>query len=224
VEWLVDQLKLRPGARVLDLGCGPGLYCEALSARGLRVTGVDASAGSIAYARRHAAEVGIDIRYLEGDYRNFREEHAYDAAILVYFDFGVLCDRDRRLVLERIRQALQPRGRFAVEVVSTAVERTEATTWYASAGPGFWRLRPHLVLERRLYYPDEAVSGTEHAVIDEQGVATVYRIWEQHFSHDTLAALRADAGFEIELLAADLTGAPSTRESETLAVIARRDR
>ena len=30
------------GARsVLDLGCGPGLYCEALAARGLDVTGVD---------------------------------------------------------------------------------------------------------------------------------------------------------------------------------------
>lgn len=222
VDWLVDELKLAAGARVLDLGCGPGLYCEALAARGLIVTGVDSSSHSIEYARRHAAEAGLDIRYVETDYRCFDEEGAYDAAILVYLDFGVLADRDRRLVLARVRHALRPRARFAFDVVSTAAARPEGTSWSTSAGAGFWRPWPHLVLERRLYFPEEKVSGREHAVIDERGAATIYRIWEQHFSRETLEALLAAAEFEIEELAADLTGARWTPESETLAVIARR--
>jgi hypothetical protein len=87
-------------------------------------------------------------------------------------------------------------------VLSTAAERPEATSWSASIGAGFWRPWPHHVLERRLHYPEEAVSAREHAVVDERSAATIYRIWEQHFSRDKLEALLADADFEIEHFAA----------------------
>lgn len=40
-----------PGNTVLDLGCGPGDYVDALSRAGYRVTGIDSSAGMIAQAR-----------------------------------------------------------------------------------------------------------------------------------------------------------------------------
>jgi cyclopropane fatty-acyl-phospholipid synthase-like methyltransferase len=222
VEWLVATLELGPGAQVLDLGCGPGLYCEALAVRGLSVTGVDSAPGSIAHARRRAAEADLEIRYVECDYRLLDEVDRYDAAILVYLDFGVLSESDRRLVLERVRRALQPGGRFAFDVVSTAATRPEGTSWHTRADAGFWRPGPHLVLERRLDYPEEDVSGTEYAVLDERGDETLYRIWEQRFSPDTLRALLTDCGFEIEHLAADLTGAPWAPESETIAVVARR--
>ena len=222
VEWLVDALELRPGAAVLDLGCGPGLYCEALAARGLRVTGVDASAGSLEHASRAAAEAGLEIRYVECDYRTFDEVAVYDAAILVYLDLGVLSPDDRRLVLGRVRAALRPRGRFAFDVVSTAASRAEAATWAAHAGAGFWRPGPHLVLERRLDYPDEQASGTDYAVVDEHGGSTVYRVWEQRFSRASIERLLADTGFELEHLRGDLTGEPWRAQHETLAVVARR--
>jgi SAM-dependent methyltransferase len=222
VGWLADELQLAPGARLLDLGCGPGLYSEAFAERGLIVTGVDSSPHAIAHARRHAAEAGLDIRYVEADYRFLDEQEAYDAAILVYLDLGVLADRDRRLVLARVRAALRPHARFAFDVLGTAAARPEGTSWSASPGAGFWRPWPHLVLERRLYFPEESVSAREHAVVDERG-ATIYRIWEQHFSRDALEALLAAAGFEVEEIAADLTGTPWTPESPTLAAVARRD-
>ena len=30
-EWIVHHFELAPGARVVDFGCGPGLYAERLS-------------------------------------------------------------------------------------------------------------------------------------------------------------------------------------------------
>lgn len=42
--------------RVLDVGCGGGLMSEALARDGAQVVGIDASAGNIAAARRHAAQ------------------------------------------------------------------------------------------------------------------------------------------------------------------------
>jgi SAM-dependent methyltransferase len=48
---------VRPGGAVLDAACGTGKYWPALLAAGLRVTGVDQSAGMLAQARRKHPEV-----------------------------------------------------------------------------------------------------------------------------------------------------------------------
>ena len=56
----IDALGIRPGDRVLDLGCGPGAALGALAARGAaRVTGVDGSAVMVAgAAKRNRAAIG----------------------------------------------------------------------------------------------------------------------------------------------------------------------
>jgi 2-polyprenyl-6-hydroxyphenyl methylase/3-demethylubiquinone-9 3-methyltransferase len=51
------------GARILDIGCGGGLLCEALQARGAQVTGIDLAPGMLETARLHAAERGVAIDY-----------------------------------------------------------------------------------------------------------------------------------------------------------------
>ncbi len=50
---------VRPGARVLDLGCGSGLLSIVLAGRGCRVTGVDFSADMLAQARVNAERHGV---------------------------------------------------------------------------------------------------------------------------------------------------------------------
>ena len=57
VDWLDHRLGLA-GRKVTDLGCGPGLYAEAIAARGGRVTGIDFSRTSLAHARASAARGG----------------------------------------------------------------------------------------------------------------------------------------------------------------------
>lgn len=57
----------RAGLSLLDVGCGGGLMAEPLARDGLRVVGIDASAGNIGAARRHAADLpgnlaGLDYR------------------------------------------------------------------------------------------------------------------------------------------------------------------
>lgn len=50
------------GRRVLDAGCGSGLYCELLLGRGARVTGVDESAAMLEHARRRLAGRDVELR------------------------------------------------------------------------------------------------------------------------------------------------------------------
>jgi 2-polyprenyl-6-hydroxyphenyl methylase/3-demethylubiquinone-9 3-methyltransferase len=61
-QFVADRTKLA-GARVLDVGCGGGLLCEALARAGATVTGIDLAPGMIEVARLHAAEQGLDITY-----------------------------------------------------------------------------------------------------------------------------------------------------------------
>lgn len=50
--------------KILDIGCGGGLVCEPLARLGYEVTGIDQSAEAIQVAQQHAAEQGLNIRYL----------------------------------------------------------------------------------------------------------------------------------------------------------------
>jgi len=59
----IERALALEGARVLDVGCGGGLLCEAMARRGARVTGIDLAPELIEVARAHALESALDIDY-----------------------------------------------------------------------------------------------------------------------------------------------------------------
>ncbi|MGQ3052122.1 MAG: bifunctional 2-polyprenyl-6-hydroxyphenol methylase/3-demethylubiquinol 3-O-methyltransferase UbiG [Roseateles sp.] len=67
LDWVRDAIRRHHAGRtdlsLLDVGCGGGLMAEPLARDGLRVVGIDASAGNIGAARRHAGELpALDYR------------------------------------------------------------------------------------------------------------------------------------------------------------------
>ncbi len=60
VAYLASRCQIK-GARVLDIGCGGGLLCEALRDLGATVTGIDLAPTMLESARLHAAERGVSI-------------------------------------------------------------------------------------------------------------------------------------------------------------------
>ena len=61
----IDQRVAVSGKTCLDIGCGGGLLSEALAIRGATVTGIDLAPASLAVARQHAEDSGVEITYLE---------------------------------------------------------------------------------------------------------------------------------------------------------------
>ena len=126
VDFLVGALGLAPGARILDVGCGPGRHALALGRRGFSVVGVDISERFVALARE-ATPPDVAVRFERGDARALAFDAEFDAVIsLCQGAFGlsagggsgaVPLDPDRA-VLEGMAGALRPGGRLALSAFS----------------------------------------------------------------------------------------------------------
>ncbi|TXH27779.1 MAG: methyltransferase domain-containing protein [Mycobacterium sp.] len=70
-----DKLRLQPGDRLLDVGCGWGGMVRHAARRGVRATGVTLSAEQAGWAQRAIADEGLtDVaRVVHGDYRDVRD-------------------------------------------------------------------------------------------------------------------------------------------------------
>jgi SAM-dependent methyltransferase len=220
VRWLLSALDLHPDHALLDLGCGPGLYSERFARAGLRVTGIDASQRSIAYARAHATERQLAIDYRHGDYLAMNFRHDFDAVVLIYGDLCALAPAQRDHLLAAISTALKADGRFALDV--TTPRRHTATgdlNHWQAYDAGFWRPTPHLVLTQGFAYPDRAIFLEQYVVIDTDTTVTVYRNWFQDYTVATITEALERHGFAIDGVGSDLTGRPADPDAEWIGVV-----
>jgi SAM-dependent methyltransferase len=122
--FLVRELRLRAGSRVLDAPCGFGRHALALAAApGCVVDGVDISAEYVAEAT--AAAAGHDgpgrVHVRRGDMPALAvEPGAYDAAYCLGNSFGYGDHDDSRAFLAGVAAALRPGGRFALDTATAA--------------------------------------------------------------------------------------------------------
>jgi ubiquinone/menaquinone biosynthesis C-methylase UbiE len=112
---LIEGLRLRPGARVLDLGCGFGDDTFEVAARvapGGQATGVDFSRTLIAEAERRAAGRGFNAVFEVGDAQALRfAEPAFDA---VRAERLLMHVPDAPQAIREMVRVLRPGGRLAV--------------------------------------------------------------------------------------------------------------
>ena len=223
VDWLIATLALQRGNAVLDLGCGPGLYAARLAEQGLRVTGVDYSRRSIAYAQEYGRQHNLAIDYRYQNYLTLEDESQYDAALLIYGDFCPLSPAQRSKLLSNVHRALKPGGHFVLDVTTPTHRRVRGSknSWYA-AETGFWKPGPHLVLEEGFDYPEQSIFLDQAIVIEESGQVSVYRNWFQDFTRETIIKELTEAGYIVQSVWSDLAGAPITGDTMWIGLVAQK--
>ncbi|MBF0187877.1 MAG: methyltransferase domain-containing protein, partial [Magnetococcales bacterium] len=139
VQFLDDSLSLS-NKSLCDLGCGPGLYAKRFAARGARVTGIDFSAHSLAYAEQDAEQAGRTIRYLKADYLLDTLPTGFDVVTLIYCDLCALAPEQRSRLLKRMRRMLNPGGRVVLDVagMGSYVQKEEDLVMEERLMGGFW--------------------------------------------------------------------------------------
>jgi 2-polyprenyl-3-methyl-5-hydroxy-6-metoxy-1,4-benzoquinol methylase len=219
VEWLIKHLKLQEGSKILDLGCGPGLYCTRFSQRGLNVTGMDYSKSSIGYAVKNATENNMNIEYIYQNYLTMDYSNEFDAIFFIYCDFGALSDKNRDLLLQKIHKALKPNGVLVFDVFTNLNwEQPSACNWYACE-TGFWKPYQHLVLEQAFHYEEENVFLDQHTIIDNDGNLTTYKLWDHYYSVETISQVMEKNGYLVQDVWSDLTGKRYEDKSKKLGIV-----
>jgi 2-polyprenyl-3-methyl-5-hydroxy-6-metoxy-1,4-benzoquinol methylase len=116
LQWLALRpwLDVRPGTRVLDVGCGVGRWSRRLARAGAHVTGVDLAPTMIDEATRRAAQdgVGASCHFMVGDLTQLalgrRFERAFGVTVLQH----ILHPFQLQRAVERLAAHLEPRGRL----------------------------------------------------------------------------------------------------------------
>jgi len=66
IKRVADAVSLKPGGRVMDLGCGPGFLAVPFAQAGMRVIGVDPEPDMLEVARAAAADAGVAVDFRQG--------------------------------------------------------------------------------------------------------------------------------------------------------------
>lgn len=213
VEWLANVIPA--GRKLLDIGCGPGLYAKKLSGLGYEVTGMDFSKRSIAYAKENDTKSEyIYQNYLELDYTN-----TFDAVILIYCDYGALTLPERKILLSRVYKALKPGGLFIFDVFSDVhfKHKSSRTSWSVYQNGGFWSAEPYICMEAAHLYENKA--SVEQNIIITANKMTEYLIWDTSYTKENLIDEVKPFEFRVKGLYDDVCGSLYTGESETLCIV-----
>jgi SAM-dependent methyltransferase len=113
---LAPWLRVNPGMRVLDVGCGVGRWSRLLAARGAEVTGVDLSPTMIGEARRRATVAGLAerCRFLVQDSSSLDLGARFDLVLGVTMLQHILDLDALRAAVQRIARHVTPTGRIVL--------------------------------------------------------------------------------------------------------------
>jgi SAM-dependent methyltransferase len=204
VAWIHETALARRATRILDLGCGPGLYASRLARLGHECVGIDYSPASIAHARAEAEREGLACRYLHQDIREAEYGAGFGLAMLLFGEFNVFRPRDADRLLAKCRAALSPGGLLLLEPHTlAAVEAAgKAAPSWSAREQGLFTDRPHLYLEEHHWDGPTRTATTRFAIINaETAEVSCYAHTFQGYSTAEYQARLEHHGFaEVEFL------------------------
>src|SRR5712672_2332111 len=86
-EALVQRIGIKPGMKVLDLGCGDGTTAVPAAKLGADVLGVDIASNLVAAGNKRANELGLtNCRFQEGDATNLRDlkDQSFEVVVSIF--------------------------------------------------------------------------------------------------------------------------------------------
>ena len=122
---MVDQMGVKPGDHVLEIGCGWGGFAEyAAKERGLKVTGLTISKEQLEYAQKRIKSMGLSdkVNLKLQDYRD--ETGLYDGVASIEM-FEAVGEKYWPVYFDKIKQCLKPGKQATLQIITIQDARWE---------------------------------------------------------------------------------------------------
>lgn len=219
-DWIIQRFGLSAGKRICDFGCGPGLYAAPFARAGASVTGIDLSKNSLAHGTEQAEKEGLDIRYIEANYLEYRPVETFDCAVMIFCDFCVLNPGQRKIFLAMVRDSLKNGGYFFLDAFSLNFFNKAETskTWSHNPEGGFWSPEEYIELYSLFKYENEKVLLHKYTVLEEASRRESFN-WLQCYDRETLTKLFESEGFAVREWYSDVSGKLFNEGSPEIAIV-----
>ncbi len=116
IKKLIEHLQPAPGSRMLDVACGKGRHSKTLASLGYKVTGIDISTDSIAYAKSFEND---NLDFFVHDMRLPAWGSYFDYAFNFFTSFGYFkTRREHDDAIRTIVKSLKPGGQFVIDYLN----------------------------------------------------------------------------------------------------------
>ncbi len=213
IDFVESELALRPGARLLDMGCGFGRHSLELARRGYDVVGVDPSGAMIKAAQQAAEEATISVEFRRERGEQFTTETPFDAAICLFTSLGQISTQgENNDLVRQVRAALRPGGQFMVEV-----PQRDATVRQLRAFDKFGDGERYTAVSRHFDPQNHSVTEIFRLVSPE--VNQTYTLRYRLYDREALLSQLTDTGFTIQSIFGNYEGEPLTDEHLFMVVV-----
>jgi SAM-dependent methyltransferase len=212
IDLLEHMVQPRPGAAILDMGCGRGRHSRSLTRRGYHVTGVDLSERALAQARTRAAAEGLDIDFRRGDMREPVCEACFDGVVNLFTAFGYFDDdAEHARTLHALATALKPGGWLFQDFLNASYVR-------ANLVPETHRTEGEIEISERRWI--EAGRINKEITLRRNGEEHTFKESVRLLTPGDLSTFYAEAGLDLRATYGTYTGDPHTAASPRLILYA----
>jgi SAM-dependent methyltransferase len=212
-------------ARILDAGCGPGLYAVPLASAGHLVTGIDVSAPALRHARglARSTQPRGTARFVQADLRDVELPGArFDAALLVYYVLEAFPRIVQPMVLGRIAAALAPGGLLIAEMRLRPQQPPGRLEWWDAVPNSLLSDRRHLLLGDSVYDDRRHTYVLRDVAVLDDGTVSIRQTSAWLCPFGSIPRLFKRGGFAVEAMYEGWGATPASPASETVLVVARR--
>ena len=225
VEWIHREVLSGSPTKILDLGCGPGLYASRLARLGHRCVGIDFSPASMEYAKEQAASENLSCGYLHADIRFTEYGSGYGLAMLIFGEFNVFKPSDATRILAKTHAALNEGGVLLLEAHTNEAIREfglRPASWYASES-GLFSDLPYLCLQENFWDAESETVTRRYFIVDAStGEVARYAQSPKAYTDEQYRSVLEDVGFADVRFYASLIGKEDASQSNLLAITARK--
>ncbi|NIX75333.1 class I SAM-dependent methyltransferase [Microvirga terricola] len=193
LDMICRKLRLQPGERFLDIGCGWGaLICHAAQHYGVKATGVTLAEEQAKIAREKIARLGLQerVKVVLKDYTQMEGEFDKISSIGMFEQVGL---RNHAEYFSSVNRLLRPRGLYLHHTIARRAKRSDKA---------FQKLKPEYKALTRYIFPGGELDhlGMSVANLERHGFEVHdVEAWREHYQHTTrlwwenLNARRAEA-------------------------------